>query len=176
MGHGAWGLLALAGALPGVAQPPANAPRRAQVLKAAREVIAKARYATFVTVDDAGRPQARIVDPAPPEGEVFHVWFATNVRTRKVAELKADGRSALAWFDRGGMATLTLRGRAEVVADPAEKARRWRKAWAPFYPGGASDPDLVLIRFQPSSLEISSPRHRLANDPATWRPVILSFE
>jgi hypothetical protein len=32
-----------------------------------------------------------------------------------VAELKADGRSALAWFDRGGMATLTLRGRAEVV-------------------------------------------------------------
>lgn len=151
-------------------------PARARVLRAAREVMARARYATFVTVDAQGLPQARIVDPAPPEGEGFTVWIATNARTRKVGELRADGRAALAWFDRGGMATVTLRGRAELVDDGAEKARRWRKAWAPFYPGGAADPGLVLIRFRPASLEISSPRHSLANDPETWRPVILVFD
>ena len=152
------------------------APDRARILKAAREVIARARYATLVTLDAAGAPRARIVDPAPPEGEAFHVWIATNAKTRKVGELKADGRAALAWFDRGGMATVTLRGRAELVTDAAGKSRRWRKAWAPFYPGGPADPDLVLIRFQPSSLEISSPRHGLENDPSTWRPVTLPFE
>ncbi len=151
-------------------------PDRPKILRAAREVIARARYATFVTVDAAGLPQARIVDPVAPEGEAFTVWIATHARTRKVGEVQAEGRAALAWFDRGVMATVTLRGRAELVADPAEKARRWRKAWAPFYPGGASDPDLVLIRFQPTSLEISSPRHRLMNDPTTWRPVTLAFE
>ncbi len=155
---------------------PAPAPDRPRVLKAAREVIARARYATLVTLDAAGAPRARIVDPAPPEGEAFVVWIATNARTRKAGELQADGRAALAWFDRGGLATVTPPGRAELVTDPVEKSRRWRKARAPFYPGGATDPDLALIRFHPSGLEISSPRHRLENDPSTWRPVTLSFE
>lgn len=169
-------LASLLAGIPGPAQPAPAPPERARVLRAARDVTARARYATFVTVDAQGLPQARVVDPAPPEGEGFAVWFATNSRTRKVEELKADGRCALAWFDRRGMATLTLRGRAELVSDGAEKARHWRKAWAPFHPGGAADPSLVLVRFRPSTLEISSPRHGLANDPGTWRPVIIAFE
>ncbi|MGE5717962.1 MAG: hypothetical protein ACM369_15030 [Acidobacteriota bacterium] len=41
---------------------PAVAADRAVVLKAAREIAQKARYATFITIGEDGQPQARIVD------------------------------------------------------------------------------------------------------------------
>jgi PPOX class probable F420-dependent enzyme len=154
--------------------PPPTPPDRAAILKAARQVVEKARYCSFVTVGQDGALQARIVDVFPPD-EAMVVWIGTNPVTRKVAEVKKDPRATLLCFDPAGPAYVTLVGRAEVVTDPAEKAKRWKEDWQAFYKDKNRGEDYVLIRVRPSRLEIVSYPDSLLNDPATWRPISVEF-
>jgi general stress protein 26 len=147
---------------------------RAGLLKAAREVMAAARYCTLITLGGDAHPQARIVDPFEPEADMT-VWIATNPATRKVAEVRLDPRVTLLYFDSKGPAYVTLLGRANVVDDPAEKAKRWKEEWAQFYRDRNRGADYVLIRVTPRRLEIVSYPHGILNDPANWRPRSLDF-
>jgi general stress protein 26 len=170
-------VVALASAITarGRAQPAAAPPPdRAQILRAARDVMASARYATLVTVADDGEPQARIVDPAGPDSALT-VWIGTNASTRKVEQLRKNPRTTLLYFDTQSESYVTLIGTATIVTDDSEKARHWQEKWAPFYPGGAKSPILALIRFVPRRLEIVSSARGMKSDPRTWRPVILDL-
>ena len=166
-------LVAAMTAADGLAQSPA-APAPAAIVAAARDVIGKARYATLVTVDRDGQPQARIVDPVAPEAD-WSVWVSTNARSRKAAQLEANPRVTLLYFDAARESYVTLVGAARLVRDPAEKAKRWREEWKPFYKNGYRDEDFLLIRVEPQRLEISSPALGMNNDPITWRPVTLDL-
>lgn len=152
----------------------APAPSRSAVITAARQVIDAARYATLVTLDGQGHPQARIVDPFVPDVD-FTVWVATNARSRKVAEIARDRRITLTYFDRGGQHYVTVIGTAGLVRDPVEKAKRWKDEWATFYSNGPRGDDYVLIRIQPTRLEVVAPSLGMNNDPTTWRPVIIAM-
>ncbi len=151
------------------AQAPAAAPERAAVLKAARELMVKARYCGLVTLDAAGQPQARVVDAFEPEAD-FTVWIATNPLTRKVQEIRADPRVTLLYVS-GAEGYVTVIGQARLVSDPAEKARRWKEDWAAFYKDGNRGEDYQLIRVTPRRLEVVSYAHGVLNDPTTWKPV-----
>lgn len=164
-------LACTAGSTPPAAPGPAD---RAQILAAAREVMKQAHYCTLVTIGEGGQPQARIVDPSEPDPN-FIIWVATKDGTRKVAQLRKNPGATLLYFDRTTLSYATLLGSATLVSDPAEKERRWQAAWAPFYPEGPKTPGLILIRFSLRTLEIVSLRHKLLNDPQTWRPVTVEF-
>jgi general stress protein 26 len=156
--------------------PPAEpggqaAPAETAILTAARTVIAQARYATMVTMDAMGEPNARIVDAFAPE-EDFTVWVATHRRTRKLVQLAANPRVTLLYFDRANSHYVTLVGTAIVVTDPSEKARRWKDDWADFYQDRNRGDDYVLIRIVPSRLEVVAGSLGMPSDPATWRPTI----
>ena len=153
---------------------PAAAADRAAVLRAAREVAQKARFATFITIGEGGQPQARVVDALGPD-EDFNVWVGTNPVTRKVAEIAKDPRVTLSFFDPGGPAYVTLVGIARLVTDPASKAKHWKSAWAPFYKSEHRGADFALITVVPRRLEVVSQGHGLINDPVTWRPVSVEF-
>lgn len=144
------------------------------IAAAAREVITEARYATLVTLDSDGTPQARIVDPFLPDDD-FTIWIATNPRTRKVAEIARDPRVTLLYFDRDGASYVTVIGRAERVDDPAMKEKYWKTEWAAFYPEGHLGDDYLLIRVTARRLEVSAERLGVMNDPVTWRPAIVEF-
>lgn len=154
--------------------PAQGTPTKAQVLMAARDVMAKARYASFGTIDSSGRPQARIVDPLAPDKDLV-VWIGTNPLTRKVGEVRANGRVSLLYFDAKGLEYVTLTGTATVVTDAAEKAKHWKAEWGPFYKEGANDAGFALIRVAPSRVEVVSPSHNLISDPKTWRPVSITL-
>jgi acid phosphatase (class A) len=168
---------ALATSLPAAAPAPARtvpAADRGAILKAAREVAQKARYAALVTLGGDGQPQARIVDPLGPDAD-FAVWIGTNPATRKVAEIAKDSRVTLQFFDATGPAYVTLVGTASVVTDPEVKATHWKDAWAAFYKDHQRGSDFALLKFVPRRLEIVSQAHGLVNDPKDWRPVSLDF-
>jgi general stress protein 26 len=183
-GHRGWPCLLLAVALgtgcdPAPAPPPGSdpaptvlAPESEAARAAAREIIATARYATLVTVGPDGHPQARVVDPFAPDSQ-FVVRVATNARSRKAAEIAADGRVTLLYFDAAGSSYVTLIGMAEAVGDTAERARWWKEDWAAFYEDRNRGEDYLLIRVRPTRLEISSERHGIRNDSVTWRPVLV---
>ncbi|HWP37439.1 MAG TPA: pyridoxamine 5'-phosphate oxidase family protein [Gemmatimonadales bacterium] len=149
-------------------------PSDSAVLAAARGVMRTARYATMVTVGRDGHPQARIVDPFEPEGDMT-IWVATNPATRKVRELERDPRVTLLYFDPADPGYVTLIGEAAVVNDRAERTKRWKPEWKPFYADENRGDDYVLIRVRPRRLEIVSTRHNLLNDPATWRPITIEL-
>ncbi len=151
---------------------PASQPSRAEVIAAARDVMQKAVYCTFITIGEDGQPQARVVDPTAPDANLT-VWIGTNPLTRKVNEIQRDPRVTLLYFHAASASYVTVIGRATVVTDASEKERRWKKSWAPFYPNGFRGSDFTLIRVTPSRLEISSPSRKMMSDPKTWLPVVI---
>lgn len=170
---GATACLSLAAVAAGQASP-APPPDRAAILEAARELIGKARYCGLVTLGPGGQPQARLVDPFTPE-EDFTVWIATNPVTRKVKEIRDDGRVTLFYVDPGAQGYVTVIGKATLVSDPTEKARRWKDDWRAFYKDKNRGDDYQLIRVAPSRLEVVSCAHGILNDPQTWRPMAVEL-
>jgi general stress protein 26 len=152
-----------------------SAYQRDGVLQAARDVMEGARYCTLVTIGENGHPQARIVDPFPPD-ERMVVWIATRPTTRKVGQIRSDARVTLLCFDAQRLGYVSLMGSAELVDDPEEKTSRWKDEWADFYSDRNRGDDYLLIRVQPDRLEILSPAHGIVNDPRTWLPVVTELK
>lgn len=138
----------------------------------ARRIVTAVAYPTFITTDASGRPQARTVQPVPPDS-AWIVWFATNPRTRKVREITRDPRVVLHYFDPATLSYVSLIGRARVVRDRATKDAHWLAAWDAFYPD--RDTSVVLIAVQAERLEVVSSTLGVAGDAATWRPPTLTI-
>jgi PPOX class probable F420-dependent enzyme len=149
-------------------------PDRAKVIQAAREIMQAARYCVLATVGTDGHPQARVMDAFAPENDMT-VWMATNRLTRKVGEIRKDPRVTLTYYDTARMSYVTLLGTATLIADPKEKAARWKDDWAELYKERNRGDDYLLIRVKPIRLEISSVAHGLVNDPKTWAPMAIDF-
>mgnify|MGYP006276304067 CR=1 FL=1 len=155
------------------AQASSAAPARDALMRTARDLMATMRYCAVITLDQHGWPQARTVDALPPD-EHLVVWFATNPKSRKVAELAHDGRITLHYFasaspDQG---YVTLRGRARLVSDASAVATHWKPEWEPFWPGRQA---VQLVEVTPVRLEVVSPSRQVNPDPTTWTPQMLEF-
>jgi general stress protein 26 len=150
------------------------APDRAAVIKAAAGVMERARFCTLVTIGEDGHPQARVIDAFPPDEQMV-VWMATNPLTRKVAQIRKDPRVTLSYFDPNSMGYVTMLGKAALVTDGAEKAKHWKEDWAKLYQDKNRGDDYLLIKVTPLRLEVSVESQGIANDPKTWRPVIIEF-
>lgn len=144
---------------------------RADLISAARAVMQASGRAALITIDAAGRAQARTMDAAPPDDEMV-VWLATNPRSRKVAEIRANPAVTLYYFEPGAPAYVSLLGRARLVDTTAAKERHWQKRWDPFYRSRA---DALLIEVVPERLEIVDIARGIEGDPATWQPPAVSF-
>jgi len=156
------------------AQLQAKHPTRGQIVAAARSIIAKSRYATLVTLGEKGEPRARIVDPFAPDS-AFVVWVATNPATRKVGEIKRDGRVVLLWFEPGNPGYVSLSGKAVLVTAQREKNAHWKKEWEEIYPNRNRGSDYLLIRIKPTRMEVVSYKDNLVGDKKTWQPAGIDF-
>lgn len=143
-------------------------------LAIARELQGRVRYCTLVTLDEQGAPDARVMDAFPMEAD-GSIWLATRAATRKASQIRRNPRVTLLWFEASTESYAVFTGTATLVADPAEKAKRWKEAWAKFYDGGPKGADYLLIRVRPDRLEISGPSLGLFNDPKTWKPVTVAL-
>lgn len=149
-----------------------DAPPRAEVIAVARDVMQSARYCTLITIGPDGQPQARIVDPFPPDSDLT-IWIATNPLTRKVQEIRHDPRVTLLYFSPATFEYVTVLGTAVLDADSLHKAGHWKPEWAGLYRDQDRGEDFLLLRVRPTRLEVVSVRRGVRNDPQTWRPVIV---
>jgi general stress protein 26 len=143
-------------------------PERAKVLAAAREIIAPLTYCGLITVDEAGQPQSRTMNPFPPDDD-FVVWMATNTRSRKVEHIRRNARVTLFYSDltkADGYVSIT--GRAVLVDDMAEILKRKRAYWDQAFPGLKN---LVLIKVVPERIEVVNYKAGLSSDAETFRAV-----
>lgn len=150
-------------------------PSREAIIEAGRQIMVAAADCALVTIGPDGAPQARMMNPFLPEADLS-VWMATNRDTRKVAEMRADARVTLVYFDPDDPGYATLVGRVRLVDDAAEKRARWKDAWSSYYPGGPNDPSYLLIEFVPDRLEVVSVKHDIAADPQAWKAAVVEFD
>ena len=156
------------------APPQAQAPEKERVLTAAAELMRAAAFCALVTLDASGAPQARAMQPFPPEKDLT-VWLATNARTRKVEQIRKDPRVTLFYLAPDHSGYVTLLGRAAIVDEPAEKAKRWMPSWEAFYDDANRGSDYVLLRVTPSRVEVVSAAHGIAVEPKGWKPAIVDL-
>jgi general stress protein 26 len=135
--------------------------------------MSAARYCALITLDASGRPQARTLDPFPPD-EHMVVWLGTNPRSRKVREIRRHPRVTLYYFDRDGQAYVTIWGLARLVNDEKEKAKRFKGEWKGFYPDRARD--YLLIAVVPERMEVVSVKKGIVGDAKTWKPPSVRFQ
>lgn len=154
-------------------QPPQ--PTREAIIAAAQDIMTVAESCALVTIGADGAPQARMMNPFAPEPGLT-VWMATNRDTRKVAELGADSRATLIYFDPSNPGYATLIGTVRLIDDPAEKRGRWKDEWSQYYPGGPEGKTYLLIEFVPARVEVVSVKHDIAADPLAWKAAVVEFD
>ncbi len=168
-------LVCLAGLTPTVQAQVKPAPSldRQTLIDAAREIMKTARYCALITLDANGRPQARTMDPFPPE-ENMKVWLGTNPDSRKVAEILHNEHVTLYYFVSEDQAYVAISGRAAIVRDAKTKVKYWKDDWKEFYPD--RDKDYVLIRVTPERLEVVNvKRGIIGGNSVTWTPPSVTF-
>ncbi len=124
----------------------------AAVLAAARATMRRKRYCLLATRSERG-VDARVLEPFAPERDLT-VWLGTTRGSRKHAQLLRDPRATLVYQDDARGACAVLVGRVTVVEDLAERRARFKPFWRAFWPGGPEAPDYVLLRFEPSRVEV----------------------
>src|SRR6266849_733933 len=125
-----------------IKQPPCL--DRESLIATAREIMKTARYCALITLDSNGRPQARAMDPFPPE-ENMVVGLGTNPNSRKVAEILRSDHVTLYYFVSEDQAYVAISGRARIVQDARAKARYWKDEWKDFYPDREKDYVLITV-------------------------------
>jgi general stress protein 26 len=159
------------------ADAPQDKPRapltRAELIAAAREIIAGQQYCALVTQDEQGRSQARTVNPFPPE-EDMAVWIATSTLTRKVQQIRHDPRVTL-YYANHAQATgyVAITGKAVLVDDRAEMIKRKRAYWDQAFP---EFKNLVLIKVLPEHMDVLNYSKGALNDPVTWHAPSVDFK
>jgi general stress protein 26 len=143
------------------------------LISAAREIMEASRYAALVTLTESGTPRARMMDPFPPDSQ-FVVWMGTNRASRKVEDLQRNPRVLVYYDDPSGAGYVSIEGTARLVDDPAEKDRRWKEEWSPFYPD--RDATYLLIAITPARMEVLNYRLGIMGDSITWGVPAVEFK
>lgn len=167
-------ILSLAVFTPCIQSQVKPAPRldRQSLLATAREIMKTARYCALITLDSNGRPQARTMDPFPPE-ENMVVWLGTNPNSRKVREIRRNGYVTLYYSVNEDQAYVAISGRARIVTDAKAKARYWKDEWKEFYPD--REKGYVLITVIPQKLEVVNVKLGVIGDSIKWEPPSVTF-
>ncbi len=136
------------------------------IMVAAREIMSQTTYCALVTIDQTGQPQVRTMNPFPMKDE-FVIWFATSRSSRKVKELKENPKVCVYYADHvNAKGYVNITGNAEVIDDKELLIKMKRAYWE----GIPNWQDIfVLIKIVPRSIEVINYKHKLNNDPETFR-------
>lgn len=116
----------MAGAGVPFADPSAAAAHCWQMLvRATRDRKSGWRSPVLSTVGLDGAPRARVIVLRKAEPVAGLLWLHTDARSAKLAELRADPRAALTFWDARRALQLRVEGRAAVDVDAALTADAW---------------------------------------------------
>ncbi len=145
---------------------------RDTVIVAAHEIINETTYCGLVTIDSLGQPQIRTMNPFPVKDD-FVIWFATSRTSRKVREIKNNPNVCVYFANHlTAKGYVNINGFASVIDNRELLIQMKREYW-----NGIKDwqDKFVLIKIIPGSIEVINYKHRLNNDPETFKAPSISF-
>ncbi|HEX5660792.1 MAG TPA: pyridoxamine 5'-phosphate oxidase family protein [Polyangiales bacterium] len=116
-----------------------------------RELLKKFDTAMLVThTSPSGPTHARPMAVAETDAD-GSIWFISRADAPKIDEISQD-RDILAVFAEPRQ-YLSVSGRAELSKDRARIKKVWKESFKTWFDKGADDPNIVLIRLNPSEAE-----------------------
>ena len=107
----------------------------------------------MLTTQFPGGLRARPVE-ARPDRDAGLIWFLTDARSGKDAEVAVAPDVGLVFIDTGDKAYLSITGRAEILRDTAKAAEIWKSTDQIWWPDGPDDATLRLLRVEPRTAEL----------------------
>ena len=138
-----------------------------KIVTTARAIIDEAYFGTLITINSKGQPKSRVMEPFSPDDDLI-IWLATNPRSRKATEIKANSTATLNYFNKTKMEYVSLMGNAFLENDETLKAEKFKDGWDKFYPNKKEN--YLLIKFIPNTLELVSASNQYPGDSVTWTP------
>jgi general stress protein 26 len=111
------------------------------------EMIKDVEVAMMVTQDEEGHFRGRPMRAVNREFDGV-LWFFATAGSHVVGEAGGDGRVLLAYSDPSSQNYVAVSGTAEVVKDTAKQKQLWSEPLRVWFPGGAEDPKIALIRVE----------------------------
>ncbi|MBV8145197.1 MAG: pyridoxamine 5'-phosphate oxidase family protein [Gammaproteobacteria bacterium] len=108
------------------------------------QMIRRLEVALVTTVDHDGRFHTRPLQTLGIESDRT-LWFFTDARSGKAAELLHDARLSLGYGDPRGGRYLAIAGTGRVLRDPKRARSLWTLQQRAYYPRGPEDERLALL-------------------------------
>ncbi len=142
-------------------------------LAGAAKAIQSVRYCWLVTAPANSSPSLR------PMGRLLHdagedAWtirFITDARTRKVADIRRDGRVTIVFQHDPDDAFVTLTGKSTLCESEAEVRERWKDAYGAYFPTAQDRASAVFVKVDIERMELWM--RGVTPEPFGLRPTIL---
>lgn len=109
------------------------------------DLVSDIKFAQLVTQDSAGKLRSRPM-VAAQKPTASELWFFTSASSPKIDDIEHHPEVLLNYSDPSGQSYVAIHGEAEIVRDRERIRRMWSEPVRVWFPKGADDPDLVLIR------------------------------
>ena len=115
------------------------------------EMIKSVEFA-MLTSDDDGVLRSRPM-VASQKDFVGVLWFFTRSSAHKVSEVQHENRVNVSYADGHKQNYVSLSGHASIVRDPATIKAHWSEAMRTWFPKGAADPEIALLKVDVTQAE-----------------------
>lgn len=113
------------------------------------------RVNTFILtcVGADGYPLTKAVVPGKHRISLNEMYFCTNASSNFAAAVEQNPKASVYFFSRKLIwQGCLLRGKMEIVSDPAIKKKYWQNKFKNAYPQkSCADPDFCVLKFTPKS-------------------------
>ena len=124
----------------------------AEAQKKVWDMICDVEVAMMVTVGEGGHLHGRPMRAVNKEFDGT-LWFFSNDHTPKTDEIEQDRHVLLAYSDPRRQNYVSVRGTAQVVHDKAKQKELWSEPLRVWFPKGAEDPAVALLRVKVEGAE-----------------------
>ena len=142
------------------------------VIIAAKDIMSSTAFCALVTIDTAGMPQVRTMNPFPVEDD-FVIWFATRRQSRKVTEINNNPDVSVYFSDHNnGKGYVNIVGKATLIDDRQFLTEMKREYWDNI-PGWQDD--FILIKIVPVYMNVINYSRGISNEPVTNKTPRIDF-
>ena len=117
-----------------------------------REMIKDIRIAMLSTQETDGTLRSRPMYVQQLEDD-DDLWFFTNESSAKIKEIMHDKNVNLSFSEPDDDRYISVSGTAQMVDDMNKKEELWNPMLKAWFPDGLDDPDLTLLKINPSQGE-----------------------
>lgn len=117
-----------------------------------KEMVEKVGICMLTTIGSKDEFRSRPMGTAKVEDD-GSIWFFTNEYSPKSKEISKDNEVNLAYSNPSSNTYISINGKAELVEDQARKEAYFSPPIKAWFPEGASDPALILIKVTPHTAE-----------------------